>query len=149
MQFVDGPPRTVAQHKPVLVLAAAVVTVQIHMRPTNSIVTEEMMQVADRCIAALTGWHSFINQIVDLLWNALTADAKQDTFLGGQETAGQRESGPAVDTTIIALIIIIHFHSRHNDSENMYLFNEGGQVTTFTCCARSKLSCILMSFVAG
>ena len=79
VELVHGPPGTIPEHKLVIILATAVNTLQVHTGFPNSVVGEEMVHVVD-CTAAFAGWHTFINQVVDLLWYSFTADTKQATL---------------------------------------------------------------------
>jgi hypothetical protein len=52
MEFVHGLPGTIPEHKCVLVLATAVITIQVHTCFSNSVVGEEMVHVVEDCAAA-------------------------------------------------------------------------------------------------
>ena len=47
VELVHGPPGTIPDHKLVLVLATAVITIQVHTCFPNSVVGEEMVHVVD------------------------------------------------------------------------------------------------------
>ena len=55
VELVHGPPGTIPEHKLVLVLATAVITIQVHMCFPNSMVGEEMVHIVDDCAAAFAG----------------------------------------------------------------------------------------------
>ena len=59
VELKHGPPDTIPEHKHVLVLAPAVITIQVHMSFPYSVVGEEMVHVVDDCAAAFACYLSF------------------------------------------------------------------------------------------
>ncbi len=68
------------QNHVVLVLARTVVSVKLQFHLTESKVSKKVVKQADHSVRSLAGVQRLIDEVVDLSWNALTADAKDGTL---------------------------------------------------------------------
>ena len=70
---------------PVLVLAGTVVAVEMHILLPEAKLEEEVVDVADDGVASLRRHQPLVDQVVDLLWNPLTADPEDAALPRRQE----------------------------------------------------------------
>ena len=74
-------PEEILHHGRVLVLPTTVVDVQVYYLLTQPMVYKEVVEHADDGIGALPHIDSFINEVIDLSGNGLTAHSKNRTLL--------------------------------------------------------------------
>ena len=90
VEFVHNSPGPVPHHEVVFVLSSTIVTVKLHLLFPHPVVLEEMVEVTDHAVRSLPGLHTFINEIVDLLLQSLTAYPEQAAFPWRDKINGTR-----------------------------------------------------------
>ena len=100
MTSCDNSPHEVGQDIPVLVLATAVITVQVDLLLPQPIVLKVVVEIGYDGIGTLAATVALINEVVDLPGDALHAQFKDahlpgDQKLRGQAASGNKEGAPA------------------------------------------------------
>ena len=76
-------PQQVSYHSVILVLTPTVVRVEVDVLLTEPMYFEDVMERADDGIGSLTDVNSFVNKVINLTWDRLTAH-----FLGVRKYMG-------------------------------------------------------------
>ena len=90
MTSCRNPPHEVGKDIPVLVLATAVITVQVHILLPQPIVLKVVVEIGNDGFGPLAATVVLINEVVDLLGDALHANPKDAHLPGDQKVQGAR-----------------------------------------------------------
>ena len=100
----DNSPHEVGQDIPVLVLATAVITVQVHFLPPLPIVLKIVVEIGNDGIGTLFATAALFNEVVELPGDALHAYTKNAHLPGHKKVQGARLHGERRKVHLLGII---------------------------------------------
>ena len=88
MKPCEHTPQQVSYHGAVLVLIPTVVCVEVNVLLPEHMYFKEVMEHTDDGIGSPTSVNCFINEVVDLMWQSLTAHSEDGTLSWGEKVHG-------------------------------------------------------------